>query len=159
MSKSSHFGPDGGGRMVNVGAKPPTDRYARASAEMAMQPVTLEKIKQNQTRKGDVLGVARLAGIMACKKTGDWIPLCHPLGLDGATVTFEFTSQQTLRIICEVQATAKTGVEMEALTGAAAAALTVYDMCKSVDREMRIENVQLEEKVGGKSGHFVRSSP
>jgi cyclic pyranopterin monophosphate synthase len=123
-----------------------------------MQPATLALIRDGKHKKGDVLAVARLAGIMAAKRTGDLIPLCHPLPLDGVTVDFAYRDEQTLAISAEVRCTARTGVEMEALTAVSVAALTVYDMCKSVDRVMTIGEIRLEEKDGGRSGHFVRPS-
>lgn len=142
--------------MVDVGEKPISARLARASAEVVMLPATLTLIRQGGHKKGDVLAVARLAGIMAAKRTGELIPLCHPLPLDGATIEFAFIDEQTLGVEATVRCTGRTGVEMEALTAAAVASLTVYDMCKSVDRGMTIRQVRLEEKSGGKSGHFVR---
>jgi cyclic pyranopterin phosphate synthase len=144
--------------MVDVGHKPVTERVARASACVRMLPETLALVRDGKaSKKGDVLQVARLAGIMAAKRTGDLIPLCHPLPLDGVTIDFAFPADATvLSIEATVRTTARTGVEMEALTAAAVAALTVYDMCKSVDRGMVIEQVRLEEKSGGKSGHFLR---
>lgn len=142
--------------MVDVGEKPVSARMARASARVVMQPATLILIRDGGHKKGDVLAVARLAGIMAAKRTGELIPLCHPLPLDGATIDFSFVDEQTLGIEASVRCTGRTGVEMEALTAAGIAALTVYDMCKSVDRGMTIADVRLEEKDGGRSGHFVR---
>ena len=123
-----------------------------------MKPATLTLIQDKQIAKGDVFEVARLAGIMAAKRTDELIPLCHSLGLEGVTVDFEFQSESTVQIKTRVQTLSKTGVEMEALVAATTAALTLYDMCKSVDREIQIEQVQLEEKTGGKSGHFIRQS-
>jgi len=144
--------------MVDVGEKPVTARRARASGFVVMQRQTLDLIRDGKHKKGDVLAVARLAGIMAAKRTGDLIPLCHPLPLDGATVDFGYRDEQTLTITAEVRCTGRTGVEMEALTAVSVAALTVYDMCKSVDRVMTIGEIRLEEKDGGRSGHFVRPS-
>ena len=144
--------------MVDVGDKPITARVARASGRVVMQPTTLARIQQRGFAKGDVLEVARLAGIMAAKQTGSLIPLCHPLPLDGITIGFSFPDDHTVSIQSEVKVTAKTGVEMEALTAVSVAALTIYDMCKSIDRSMTIENVRLDEKSGGKSGHFVREN-
>ena len=117
---------------------------------------TLRKIRELDFEKGNVLEVARLAGIMATKKTADLIPLCHPISLAGAVVDFEEIDDRTLKIFSAVNLVAKTGAEMEALTAVSVAALTIYDMCKSVDREMVISQIQLDEKSGGKSGHFVR---
>jgi cyclic pyranopterin phosphate synthase len=121
-----------------------------------MSPDTLLRIRDRSLSKGDVLEVARLAGILAAKRTGDLIPLCHSLPLESVKLAFDFPSECTLRIEAEVGVTAKTGVEMEALVAVSMAALTVYDMCKAVDRAMIIGAVQLEEKLGGRSGHFLR---
>lgn len=156
MSDLTHFDDQGASRMVDVGAKPVTLRSAKASGLVQMQPATLERIRRRELAKGDVLEVARLAGIMGAKRTADLIPLCHPLGLDAVEIQFDFPDDATLRIEATVRVTARTGVEMEALTAVSVAALTVYDMCKSIDRGMTIANVQLEEKQGGKSGHFQR---
>ena len=142
--------------MVDVGNKPITERMARAAGEVRMLESTLDRIRRKDFSKGDVLEVARLAGIMAAKRTPDLIPLCHPLPLDAVTVGFSFPDAATLAIEAQVCTTARTGVEMEALTAVCVAALTVYDMCKSVDRGMVIGAVRLEEKSGGKSLHFVR---
>jgi cyclic pyranopterin phosphate synthase len=153
----SHFDDSGAARMVDVGQKPVTERMARASARMRMLPETLALVRDGRARKkGDVVQVARLAGIMAAKRTGELIPLCHPLPLDGVTVDFAFPGDSVLTIEATVRTTARTGVEMEALTAVTVAALTVYDMCKSFDRGMVIEQIQLDEKSGGKSGHFER---
>jgi cyclic pyranopterin monophosphate synthase len=152
----SHFDDQGASRMVDVGEKPVTARVARAIGRVTMQPATLARIQQRGFAKGDVLEVARLAGIMAAKRTGELIPLCHPLPLDAVSINFSFPDQQTVMMEAEVRVTAKTGVEMEALTAVSVAALTIYDMCKSIDRGMTIECVRLEEKSGGKSGHFLR---
>jgi len=156
MSTLSHFDESGASRMVDVGAKPETNRVARASAIVRMKPETLTLIRDKHVSKGDVLEVARLAGIMAAKKTADLIPLCHPLPLTSVKVDFSFPADDAIRIEATATVFARTGVEMEALTAVSVAALTVYDMCKSVDRAMKIEAVALEEKDGGKSGHFVR---
>jgi cyclic pyranopterin phosphate synthase len=155
----THFDSSGASRMVDVGAKAVTDRLARASGVVRMLPATLKRIQDRDFAKGDVLEVARLAGIMAAKRTGDLIPLCHPLPLDAVAIAFAFPDERTVRIEAEVRVTAKTGVEMEALLAVSVAALTVYDMCKAIDRGMSIERVQLDEKQGGKSGHFVREVP
>lgn len=143
--------------MVDVGAKVQTERFARASGRVRMAPETLKLIRGGKAAKGDVLEVARLAGIMAAKRTGELIPLCHPLGLDAVKVDFEFASEDVLAITSQVSVTAKTGVEMEALVSVTVAALTIYDMCKAVDRGMVIDSVQLEEKSGGRTGHYVRT--
>ncbi len=156
-SHLSHFDENGASRMVDVGDKDPTERIARASGRVRMAPETLQLIREGRAAKGDVLEVARLAGIMAAKRTGDLIPLCHPLALDAVKVDFDFPSEDMLAISSQVCLTAKTGVEMEALVSVTIAALTVYDMCKAVDRGMVIESVQLEEKSGGRSGHYVRA--
>ena len=144
--------------MVDVSAKPVTARSARASGLVRMRPETLAVIRDRKVAKGDVLEVARLAGIMAAKKTGDLIPLCHPLGIDSVELSLVPVDPDAVRIEATVKVEGRTGVEMEALTAVSVAALTVYDMCKAVDREMVIERVRLEEKSGGKSGHFVRET-
>src|SRR6478672_8601280 len=136
MSTLSHFDESGASRMVDVGAKAETARAARASAVVRMEPATLALIRDKGVAKGDVLEVARLAGIMAAKKAGDLIPLCHPLGLDSVELGFEFQDDRTVRIEATVRNEGRTGVEMEALTAVSVAALTVYDMCKAVDRAM-----------------------
>jgi cyclic pyranopterin monophosphate synthase len=152
----THFDPSGAARMVDVGSKAVTDRVAKASGCVRMLPATLQRIKDRGFAKGDVLEVARLAGIMAAKRTAELIPLCHPLPIDSVTIGFSFPDNQSVSITAEVRVTAKTGVEMEALVAVSVSALTIYDMCKAIDREMSIERVQLEEKSGGKSGIFVR---
>ncbi len=154
MSDLTHFDEAGAARMVDTSAKPETLREAKASALVRMEPATAALIREGTVAKGDVLGVARLAGIMAAKRTGDLIPLCHPLPITSANVDFSFPADDTLRIDAVVRVFGRTGVEMEALTAASVAALTVYDMCKSVDRVMSIERVRLEEKSGGRSGTF-----
>ncbi len=142
--------------MVDVGDKGVTERRARASGRIRMRPETLDLIRDRKVAKGDVLEVARLAGIMAAKRTGELVPLCHVLPLDGVRIGFDFPDAQTVGIEAETRATARTGVEMEALVAVSVAAVTIYDMCKSADRSMVIERIQLEEKSGGRSGHFVR---
>lgn len=154
MADLTHFDEHGAARMVDTSGKSETLRTARASAVVRMAPATLELIRTGGVAKGDVLAVARLAGIMAAKKTGELIPLCHPLPIAGATVDFAFEADSVLRIDATVRIVARTGVEMEALTAASVAALTVYDMCKSVDRVMTVERIRLEEKSGGRSGDF-----
>lgn len=156
MSKSSHFDETGASRMVDVGDKAVGRRVARASGVVRMQPATRQMILDGDSRKGNVLEVARLAGIMAAKRTADLIPLCHPLALESVRIDFSPVGQDALRIEATIEVTAKTGVEMEALTAVSIAALTVYDMCKSVDRGMVLESIQLEAKSGGASGDFVR---
>jgi cyclic pyranopterin phosphate synthase len=156
LSQLSHFDDAGASRMVNVGAKPATRRVARASGVVRMLPATLTVICQGPAAKGDVREVARLAGIMAAKRTADLIPLCHPLALDSIELQLTPCGDDGLRIESTVEITAKTGVEMEALTAVTVAALTVYDMCKAIDRGMVIERIQLEAKSGGSSGDFSR---
>jgi cyclic pyranopterin phosphate synthase len=158
MGKLSHFDSQGASRMVDVGVKQVTRRVARASGIVRMAAETLALIREKRAAKGDVLEVARLAGIMAAKRTPDLIPLCHPLAIDAVNVEFECVDERTLRIEATVQVEAKTGVEMEALTVVSVAALTVYDMCKAVDRGITIERIQLEEKSGGRSGHWRRTT-
>jgi cyclic pyranopterin phosphate synthase len=156
MSPLSHFDESGAARMVDVGDKAETHRVARASALVRMKPETLALIRDKQLVKGDVLEVARLAGIMAAKKTADLIPLCHPLPLTSVKLEFSFPSEDAVRLEAACRVFARTGVEMEALTAVSVAALTVYDMCKAADRGMTIEAVRLDEKDGGNSGHFAR---
>jgi cyclic pyranopterin phosphate synthase len=158
MSELSHFDASGASRMVDVGAKPVSSRLARASGVVRMSAHTLTLIRDKQAAKGDVQEVARLAGIMAAKRTSELIPLCHILPLDSVTIDFRFTDETSLEIVATVQVEAKTGVEMEALTAVSVAALTVYDMCKAVDRGMTIGPIQLEEKQGGRSGHWRREA-
>ncbi|WZJ23183.1 cyclic pyranopterin monophosphate synthase MoaC [Azonexus hydrophilus] len=141
--------------MVDVGAKQETARVARAAGTITMQPATLALIREGTAKKGDVLGIARLAAIQASKRTGDLIPLCHPIAL--TRVAADFVIDETQHAVhCEVTAECfgRTGVEMEALTAASVGLLTIYDMCKAVDRGMRIDNIRLLEKKGGKSGHW-----
>ena len=157
MSELSHFDASGASRMVDVGAKPVSRRVARASSVVRMSAETLALVRDKRAAKGDVLEVARLAGIMAAKRTAELIPLCHNLPLESVTIEFEFPDEATLQISATVQVEAKTGIEMEALTAVSVAALTVYDMCKGVDRGMSIGPIQLEEKTGGRSGHWIRS--
>lgn len=143
--------------MVDVSDKQVTRRVARAEATVLMRPETLRIIRNKQVAKGDVLAVARLAGIMAAKRTADLIPLCHPVSLDRVEIAFDFPNDNCVRIESLVACEAKTGVEMEALAAVSAAGLTIYDMCKSADRGMEITSVRLVEKSGGRSGHFVRT--
>jgi cyclic pyranopterin phosphate synthase len=145
--------------MVDVGAKDVTARRAVAASRVTMQPDTLKFITNRQVAKGDVFEVARLAGIMAAKKTSDLIPLCHSLGLDSVEINFSVVDEQTIEIQAAAAVHGKTGVEMEALTAVSVAALTVYDMCKAVDRAMVLGPTFLVEKSGGKSGHFRREKP
>ncbi len=171
----THLDAAGRARMVDVGTKPDTQRAAVARAELVMEPATLELIIAQQEGqptdrqagaaagtpalgKGDVLGVAQVAGIMAAKKTPELIPLCHPLPLTSATLRFDWDrAQSRLLLEAEVRTTGKTGVEMEALTAVSIAGLTVYDMCKAVDRGMRLEHVRLIRKSGGRSGRYESS--
>ena len=153
----SHFDGSGQAVMVDVSAKPITARRATARARVVMAAATLALIEAGGAKKGDVLGVARLAGIMAAKRTADLIPLCHPLPLDSVTVDLIAAPPDAVEITATVRTTGRTGVEMEALTAASVAALTVYDMCKAVDRGMRIEALRLVAKSGGKSGDFAQS--
>jgi cyclic pyranopterin phosphate synthase len=154
MSGLTHFDAEGRAVMVDVGAKPETERAATARARVIMQPATLALIKAGTAKKGDVLGTARLAGIMAAKRTADLIPLCHPLPLTAVTVDLAPAGEDAVEIEATVRTTGRTGVEMEALTAASVAALTVYDMVKAVDRGMRIEALRVTAKSGGKSGDF-----
>lgn len=156
MAELSHFDASGASRMVDVSTKETTRRIARASGQVSMQPETLQLIRDRGHAKGDVLEVARLAGIMAAKRTGDLIPLCHPLPLESVQINYTFPNDTTVAIEATATITAKTGVEMEALTAVSVAALTIYDMCKAVDKGMVLTEIRLEEKTGGKSGHYVR---
>lgn len=158
MSELSHFDQSGASRMVDTSSKLDTERIAIASAVVRMKPETLATILDRKISKGDVLEVARLAGIMAAKQTSNLIPLCHPLAITSSKIDFQTNDQTSIRISATVKIVGKTGVEMEALTAVSISALTVYDMCKAIDREMTIENIQLDEKLGGKSGHFTRSN-
>ena len=157
MSKLSHFNEAGEAHMVDIGEKKTTARRAVASGNISMQPETLALIMADKHKKGDVLGVARIAGIMATKRAADLIPLCHPLTLTHVSVDFEI-DQANNRIECTVaaQTRGRTGVEMEALTGVQLALLTIYDMCKAVDRSMTINDVKLLHKAGGNSGTWER---
>ena len=155
MSDLTHFDADGKAHMVNVGDKPVTDRVAVARGEITMQASTLAKIAEGGFGKGDVLGVARLAGIMGAKQTASLIPLCHPLGLDHVAVDLEMDEVMPgVRITATCRVTGRTGIEMEAMTAVSVAALTIYDMCKAVDRAMVISDIRLRHKSGGKSGTF-----
>lgn len=151
----THLGPTGQARMVDTGEKPVTRRLARASGRVRMQPETVSRIVDSSVAKGDVLATARIAGIMAAKQTSGLIPLCHPLGLDAVSVEFNL-AEEAVEIAATVTVTGRTGVEMEALTAVSVAALTIYDMCKSVDREMTVEAVRLDEKSGGRGGRYLR---
>jgi len=155
----SHLDERGAARMVDVSAKADTERVATAEGYVVMLPATLALIQEGGIPKGDVLAVARVAGIMGAKRTSELIPMCHPLPITGVTLDLEPEGVDRLRIRCTVKTTGKTGVEMEALTAVSVAALTVYDMCKAVDRGMRVEGVRLLEKLGGKSGHWKADEP
>jgi len=155
MADFTHFDADGKAMMVNVGAKDVTERVAVAGARVLMAPETLRMIMAGDHKKGDVLGVARLAGIMAAKRTPDLIPLCHPLTLTLVAVDLECVeADNAVDITATCKLKGRTGVEMEALTAASVAALTIYDMCKAVDRGMRISEIRLRHKSGGKSGTY-----
>jgi cyclic pyranopterin phosphate synthase len=143
-------------KMVDVGSKPKTERVAVATARVRMKPATVRRIVQGKLEKGDVLAAAQLAGVMAAKRTPDLVPLCHPISLSGVEVEV-WTRGAGVDVRTEVKTVDRTGVEMEALTAAAAAALTVYDMCKSIDRGMVVESLQLEHKSGGRSGTWQRA--
>jgi cyclic pyranopterin monophosphate synthase len=157
MSQLSHFDETGASRMVDVGGKNATARVARAVAYVTLAPETLALIRDRRVDKGDVFEVARLAGIMASKRTSDLIPLCHPLPVDSAAVNFEVVDERTVKIESQIAVHARTGVEMEALTAVSVAALTIYDMCKSSDRGITIGPIGLVEKTGGKSGAYRRA--
>ncbi len=156
-NKLNHFDAQGQAHMVDVGAKAETRRIARACGQIRMQAATLRLIRDGTAKKGDVLGVARLAAIQAAKRTADLIPLAHPLALTSVAAEFELdTAACAVALTVTVETLGRTGVEMEALTAVSVGLLTVYDMCKAVDRGMRIEGVLLLEKQGGKSGHYLR---
>jgi len=163
MSELTHFSPAGRARMVDVSAKAVTRRTAVASGVLRMQPATLQRIRAGQIAKGDVLTVADVGAVMAAKRTAELIPMCHSLALSGVEVVFEDMADADadgcvgLKVVATVHCSGQTGVEMEALTAASLALLTVYDMCKAIDRGMRIESLQLEEKRGGKSGDWRRA--
>lgn len=153
----THFNEQGRARMVDVSDKTETKRTATARTTVTMERATLELIKQGKLAKGDVLAVAQVAGIMAAKKTPDWIPMCHPIPITGVDVRFSDDGERRLFIEATVKTTGQTGVEMEALTAVSAAALTVYDMCKAVDKAMELGPTVLVAKTGGKSGDFYRN--
>jgi cyclic pyranopterin phosphate synthase len=155
MAKLTHIDAEGKARMVDVSAKDVTERVAIATGSVVMAPATLKMIVAGAAKKGDVLSVARLAGIMGAKRTAELIPLCHPIALDSIQVDLECdTKRSAVDITATCKIASRTGVEMEALTAVAVAALTVYDMCKAVDRSMRIGDIALQYKSGGKSGTF-----
>ncbi len=155
MSRLTHFNREGDVHMVDVGDKDVTHRFAVAGGAIYMQPETLRLILAGEHKKGDVLGIARVAGIMGAKRTAELIPLCHPIGLTHLDVELQ-ADPDTNRVTCRARAETRgqTGVEMEALTAVQIALLTIYDMCKAVDRGMRMDDIRLLEKAGGKSGHF-----
>ena len=155
-SRLTHLDAEGRARMVDVGDKPSTQREAIAEAVVAMQAATLKLISSKSAKKGDVLAVARIAGIQAAKRAHELIPLCHAIALSSAAVEFEILPPTNLRIVASARCKGETGVEMEALTAASVSALTVYDMLKAVDRGMEIKHVRLLEKKGGRSGHWKR---
>ena len=155
MAKLTHFRKRGEVAMVNVTAKPVTERTAVARGFVKMPPAVLRALRQQKLPKGNPLEIARIAGIAAVKRTAEWIPLCHPLPLTHIDVTTRLC-KNGVEITSRVTATARTGVEMEALVGVSAAALTVYDMCKALDKGMEITDIVLLEKAGGKSGHYLR---
>ncbi|QWU17199.1 cyclic pyranopterin monophosphate synthase MoaC [Paenibacillus sophorae] len=156
MMEMTHFNGQGRARMVDVSDKEVTKRTATAQSMVRMAPETLSAIKAGSIGKGDVLAVAQVAGIMAAKKTADWIPMCHPLSLTGIDIHFTDNNTDELYIEATVKTTGKTGVEMEALTAVSAAALTVYDMCKALQKDMVIGPTLLASKTGGKNGDYVR---
>lgn len=153
----THINDQGRAKMVDVSEKADTDRIGVASGRISMQPETFELITQQKIKKGDVLAVAQVAGVMAAKKTWETIPMCHPLLLTGVDIHFElYPDVSEIEAIASVRTTGKTGIEMEALNAVSATLLTIYDMCKAVDRGMVIRDILLLEKDGGKSGHFIR---
>jgi cyclic pyranopterin phosphate synthase len=161
MEKEAHFthiNEQGQARMVDVSAKQHTERIAVAYGEITMSSSVAQAITNQSIKKGEVLQVARIAGISAAKRTFELIPLCHLLALTKCSITFDWVSETTLSVQCEAKTIGATGVEMEALTGVNTALLTIYDMCKALDRGMRITNIHLLEKDGGKSGHYIAST-
>jgi cyclic pyranopterin phosphate synthase len=164
MDKLTHFSDAGRARMVDVSEKPGTQRVAIASGVLRMQPGTLARIRAGNIAKGDVLTVADVGAVMAAKRTADIIPMCHTLALTGVEVVFRDVAEQDangcvgIKVVTTARCAGQTGVEMEALCSASVALLTIYDMCKAIDRGMRIEYIQLEEKRGGKSGTWLRES-
>jgi len=154
--KLSHVTKTGEARMVDISAKQPTVREAVARGKVIMKPSTLEQVKANAMKKGDVLAVARVAGIMAAKRVPEIIPLCHTIPIDSVAIDFDLTENNSIGITATARSAGKTGVEMEALTAAAVAALTIYDMCKAAEKGMTITDIYLETKTGGKSGAYRR---
>jgi cyclic pyranopterin phosphate synthase len=155
-NKLSHVNSSGEAKMVDISLKGETVREAVAKGSVMMQPATLEQVKNASLKKGDVLAVARIAGIMAAKKVPDFIPLCHMIPIDSITIDFDLTKADCIGITSTVKSTGRTGVEMEALTAVTVAALTIYDMCKAVEKGMTITNIYLDTKTGGKSGMYHR---
>lgn len=156
MAGFTHFDQNGNAIMVDVTEKEETKRIAVATGSIKVNEEVFSAIQNHTAKKGDVLATARIAGIMAAKKTSDLIPMCHPLMLTKVTIDFELEEEQhTVRCFCTAKLCGKTGVEMEALTGVSVALLTIYDMCKAMDRSMEMSDIHLVEKLGGKSGHFV----
>lgn len=156
MTEFTHFDQSGASRMVDVGHKPEAERTAKATGRVIMAAETLEKIRKRQFGKGDVLEVARLAGIMGAKRTWELIPLCHQIPLTSVQIAFTLHDPGMVEIVATAKTVARTGVEMEAMMAASVAGLTIYDMCKSVDRVMKLAEVRLEEKTGGTHGDFLR---
>ena len=156
MTELSHVNSSGEARMVDIGSKADTVREAVVRGRIRMKPATLEQVRTNQMKKGDVLAVARVAGIMAAKRTPDLIPLCHTILIDDVSVEFELSGNDCIEITAIAKSTGKTGVEMEAMVAASVSALTIYDMCKAVDKGMTVEEIFLESKTGGKSGTYQR---
>jgi len=156
MTELSHVNPDGEARIVDVSQKADTVREAVAKGKVLMKPETLKLVKANEIKKGDVLAVARVAGITAAKRTPDLIPLCHTLLLDNVSVDFDLSGNDCIEIIARAKSTSKTGVEMEALVAVSVSALTIYDMCKAVDKGMTLSEIYLDSKTGGKSGSYRR---
>ena len=157
MTSLTHLNSKGKARMVDVTQKGDTEREAVAKSKVIMKPATLQLIKAGGLEKGDVLSVAKIAGIMAAKQTPHLIPLCHPLLINNIAIEFDLAGDDSIEITARVKSTGKTGVEMEALVAASVSALTIYDMCKSVDRAMTIAEIYLESKSGGKSGTYRRT--
>jgi cyclic pyranopterin phosphate synthase len=158
VKQLSHVNSSGEAKMVDISLKGVTVREAIAKGSVMMQPATLELVKKAGMKKGDVLAVARVAGIMAAKKVPDFIPLCHTIPIDSITIDFDLTATNCIGITATIKSTGKTGVEMEALTAVTVAALTIYDMCKAVEKGMTITNIYLETKTGGKSGTYNRKN-
>lgn len=159
MSELTHFNEEGRARMVDVSEKAVTVRIARATATVSVNRDTFRLIKEGKMKKGDVLAVAQVAGIMGAKRTPDIIPMCHPIGITNVDIAFEMDEEACrIRIISTAKCEGKTGIEMEAMSAASIAALTIYDMCKAVQRDIRISDIYLLEKEGGKSGHYIAPS-